>query len=388
MAGYSVIGLMTLAFIELSSFVFFLASADYAIWRIRIFRPVEVSDEELEKFFVLRDERLGWLEFSEDTDLLGERLSPANLVNKDSPICFEFYGDSFTNSAEVDHEHAWPNKVAEKATCRVLNFGVGGYGVDQAVLRHEYNERYAPHAGLVIYPVDIRRNLNRYRFLISRDVEKLAFKPRFIIPGAGEIELLPPFHGTVDDYRDVARDPRGKLEHERFLPDSDNVWSKVSATFPYSFSMLRLARKIFRETNFRRVLSGKVRHFRERNHAFYDFRDDELNREARMILEAVVERFFENCADKKQSCHVFLLPDVMLLYGNADTEALLSYYFEDIGRLSEFHDMTPFLRAEMKRDFCRFFTRDCKGHLTEAGYELVSRFVLGKLPEAFEHGHK
>ncbi len=47
-------------------------------------------------------------------------------------------GDSFTHGDEVSFEGSWPHLLAQMTGRKVLNLGVGGYGIDQAALRYEY----------------------------------------------------------------------------------------------------------------------------------------------------------------------------------------------------------------------------------------------------------
>ncbi len=46
-------------------------------------------------------------------------------------------GDSYTVGSQVKDEESWPAQVERRAQVRVINAGVGGYGVDQIVLTAE-----------------------------------------------------------------------------------------------------------------------------------------------------------------------------------------------------------------------------------------------------------
>lgn len=56
-------------------------------------------------------------------------------------------GDSFTHGDEVSYEESWPYFLGAQTGLRVLNLGVGGFGIDQATLRYE---RLKPTAKLVL----------------------------------------------------------------------------------------------------------------------------------------------------------------------------------------------------------------------------------------------
>jgi hypothetical protein len=63
------------------------------------------------------------------------------------PLCGSAFGDSFTFGGEVEENEAWVHLLSQRFGCRVRNFGVSGYGLDQAVLRYE---RIAPAGNLVV----------------------------------------------------------------------------------------------------------------------------------------------------------------------------------------------------------------------------------------------
>jgi len=124
------------------------------------------------------------------------------------------FGDSFVFASEVRDEEAWSFQ-AERMEPRVevLNYGVGGYGTDQALLLYRRRgQELAPQVVVLGFPeVDLPLNVNRYRrFLDSRDLP--LFKPRFELDPHGELRVIPnPFPGEPGSRRLLA-DPRLALE--------------------------------------------------------------------------------------------------------------------------------------------------------------------------------
>jgi len=93
-------------------------------------------------------------------------------------------GDSFTFGLEVPFEQTWGQELARLLGdgTQVLNFGVDGYGVDQAVLRYR-RDVVAWHPDLVILGMihdDFRRALCVYGFLCFPGSEIPFAKPRFV----------------------------------------------------------------------------------------------------------------------------------------------------------------------------------------------------------------
>ena len=68
-------------------------------------------------------------------------------------------GDSYTEGADVENDASWPAHLEQLVGRRVLNGGVGGYGIDQTVLRAEdLVARFKPSVLLVGFiPEDIDR---------------------------------------------------------------------------------------------------------------------------------------------------------------------------------------------------------------------------------------
>ena len=89
---------------------------------------------------------------------------------------------------------------SEDPEVEVLNYGVGGYGIDRAYLRY-LSEGAELHPRVVMMGFttdDIGRVVNVYRgFIDSRS--SVLFKPRFLIDARNELTLLePPLKSRAD----------------------------------------------------------------------------------------------------------------------------------------------------------------------------------------------
>lgn len=104
------------------------------------------------------------------------------------------FGDSFTFAAEVSNEDAWTRQLElQRPYFEVMNFGVNGYGPDQAYLRYkQHGATYKPKIVLLGLMIE---NLNRvvsvYRPAYSLRSRIPLVKPRFRLDGEGVLELLP-----------------------------------------------------------------------------------------------------------------------------------------------------------------------------------------------------
>jgi hypothetical protein len=160
------------------------------------------------------------------------------------------FGDSFTNGAEVGDDVAWGNVLAQRLHCRVANYGVGGYGTDQAYLR--FRDRADDHPPIVILGIfedNLQRNVNRYRELLA-PTEGFSFKPRFRLDDHGELKLVPMPLLDPREARAFIESPERFLTDEYFLPGSDA--GPVRPRFPFTLAALRL----LHHPDIRAVLAG------------------------------------------------------------------------------------------------------------------------------------
>lgn len=132
------------------------------------------------------------------------------------------FGDSFTFGDEVPVEASfqWILEHTRK-DLEVLNFGVSGYGSDQALLRFRRVGRMGAEVvclGLMLE--NIGRNVNRYRPLWNTRTGISLTKPRFVLDEAGTLALVPQPFATRLELVDAIDD--GSLleriaEHEYWL---------------------------------------------------------------------------------------------------------------------------------------------------------------------------
>ena len=124
------------------------------------------------------------------------------------------FGDSFVYGNEVADSASWPALVEQLFPgVEVLNYGVGGYGVDQAYLRYcEEGTALSPSIVIIGFATDdLRRVVNVYRRFISNREIPLA-KPRFILDARGRLVLLPNPLPHPSDYERFLLAPRDVVE--------------------------------------------------------------------------------------------------------------------------------------------------------------------------------
>ncbi|OSM01811.1 SGNH/GDSL hydrolase family protein [Magnetofaba australis] len=186
-----------------------------------LYRPQPRVGLAYEAYLKARDPVLGWpskaLGFTGELDALGARVSEA-FPDPAAQPALSIYGDSFAYGSEVSPHQAWADLLSRHIGARVNNFGVPGYGTDQAYLRFTTKRSVdrAPVAMLAHYSEDILRNLTSSYDLIY-PVGGVGLKPRFRLLQDGSLELIPLMGGTWASYRDVVEDPGANMPADDFF---------------------------------------------------------------------------------------------------------------------------------------------------------------------------
>ncbi len=152
--------------------------------RTEIQRPFWVSDPELGWVIDANAQGQGGLYASSAEGLRSAKPGEV-LRNHAAPCRIAMIGDSFTFGEEVAYDDAWVSMLTKEFApgCQILNFAVGGYGIDQIYLQFLRDVRpWKPDAvvlGFVNH--DVVRILSVYSFLTFPGGETPFPKPRFVV---------------------------------------------------------------------------------------------------------------------------------------------------------------------------------------------------------------
>ncbi len=236
--------LFLFALMELVSYAcgLFLQSK-YHMYAIPVVQQQDTTVKSYADYLRVRDPRLGWpfpVNFGGSVyDTSGARNSPAFPDPKKFTNSVATFGDSFDYGAEVDDEHAWGNQLALDMGSRVGNFGVSGYGTDQAYLRFlTMDKEAAPVVVLTHVSEDIVRLLTRDWDLITQK-GYYGLKPRFVLDEQEALLEIPPPNLTEQEYfHSIGIElPIVPMRYENFQPGG--AVGATRLTFPFSIAMLR-----------------------------------------------------------------------------------------------------------------------------------------------------
>jgi hypothetical protein len=247
----------------------------------------DISKANFEDYMKMRHPILGWPSPSafggERFDGSGSRWIPSFPDTNTQVV--SLYGDSYTYGADVGHRDAWSNVLSKMIGARVANFGVGGYGTDQAYLRFKFNiDDHAETVILTIFPDNLKRNVNQQRYFLSpHSGSVFGLKPRFI-PADDSVRSVSLPEMNHSEFVASFDNPRGFFDHEFFIPNTSDgpiVWS-----FPYSASIL----KAISFPQVRYLLAGKP--------GWYGFLD-ENHPSGTLVVTALIIREFVSLAERR-----------------------------------------------------------------------------------------
>lgn len=216
------------------------------------------------------------------------------------------FGDSFTYGNEVADGDTWT--VALEKTNKdleALNYGVGGYGVDQAFLRYEL-EGSSLHPDVVLMGFmsdDLRRMVNVYRRFIS-SLELPLTKPRFVLRPDRTLSVAANPLPSRGAYQRLLQNP----EAVRELGALDHWYSATVYENPlYDYvASLRVAHALFQRLD-RRFASDRL--FRG---------DDEFNEHSSAFaLQVAVMRAFADSVRARRA-----IPAVLFLVDRNSVEKM------------------------------------------------------------------
>ena len=318
-----------------------------------------------------RDPVLGWPNragFGQgEFDRSGSRLVP-KFPDPALPSCVALFGDSFTWGAEVTPEHAYGNVLSGLLGCRVANYGVSGYGIDQAYLRYKkvINDN-APIVILGYYSDNIVRNINQERGFLTNQVFWL--KPRFILE-ANELKLIPLPTLTEVEYLSLGSHAQELLPYDYFAPGGPS--GIHSLKFPFTLSVL-----------------GTIQHYRLKarlklHPGYAQFYDPAHSSHALQVTESIIKSFVSEAQRRNQKPMVLLIPDGRDMRWLRDHGTLP--YAELANRLRNAGVIVLDVAEELNkhlgsRDPCELYIRCEGGHFNPDGYKRVAEIVFAKLRE-------
>ena len=308
----------------------------------------------------------------------------------DSETSIVTFGDSYTFCRQVEDHQTWQVYLSEKLGDKVLNFGVGNYGIDQAYLN--YQRQVTPETTKVVILGFVPETICRIQSYWKHYLEfgnTFAFKPRFTLEH-GQLQLHNNLLNGSEDFHKLDEIIQEAKKIDVFY---EKKFKLLQFRFPYIFRYflnfnrntrllyLLLKRKLFTLINkndnaidnapFSSVMLENIK----QSHQMYG------DKNACNLLEAILLKFRDLAYERGHEPLVVVMPQ--LLDMNIMKKNKISTYqplFSKINEKVRVLDMTQHLVG--RNDLGSLYIDDAYGgHFSAAGNRLVAEKVSEFLSE-------
>jgi hypothetical protein len=335
--------------------------------------PLALRDTGRIESLARTDTLLASNEFSRELGWEPRSENPHGYRGPEKPVgdaAIALFGDSFTLGFHPI-ERSWPYLLEVELGRPVLNFGVGGYGVDQAYWR--FQKRYlgnlqTPYVALVVMSENIARNLSLYRGFYNRRAELAATKPRYAVGGDGRVGYI---ENPLASRRELPKlaDPDvleriGKDDYWYRYFDQFGLNEMIG--FPYSYYFLK-------------ALPYYVSRFRmHRIRESAPYKELYADPDATLILRHIIERFIDDARSAGSVPIVLFLPNWMDMDDviHKQGETCYADFVEAVraGHPATFDGLSYFLpRLSRGEPISAFFQSRSNGHYNALGDRVVSQ---------------
>jgi lysophospholipase L1-like esterase len=334
------------------------------------------------KVHYVYNEFLGWNSNPNMTDAYNEQgiLGPSKIFTEKPEINvlrIALFGDSMTRSSGRGFEKSWGYLLEKNLTelgynVEVMNFGVGGYGIDQIYLRWEIEgKKYSPN--LVIfgfYSVDIARCLEVHKLKNWGLNGGILFsKPRFLIDGGNDTLKIINYPTVPPDkllYDTKSFDDLPYIQYDTVYLQGKSDYKKYFWRNSYllRFIETNLADNRFTQTSY------------DKDSQYYD-----TTKEAAKLVLKIIKLFQHSVQEENANFFTLVLPGINdLLYLKNGRPLRYMHLIDVVEKFS------PVIHAESKMkdydDVKKFYIPN-DGHFSSLGNEIVAKIVSEYLAENF-----
>ena len=355
----------------------------------------------LEKFFEHGyDSELGWVrkpntsheeigKYGKTFWNIDEKGSRKNSFSKINNIKISCYGDSFTFCRQVNDNETWEYQLSKLSKTNVQNFGVGNYGIDQALLRlkREFSSNNTEIVLMGVVPDTISRILSMWKHYYEYG-NTFGFKPKFKF-NEGKLELL---KNPIDDEEKFFR----YGEKIPYIQKNDffykNKFKKEIINFPYSLTILKNFSRNFKIINF----VNKIERRKSNNMNVKDIAWNPMevimkinlnwriklftDENSLILLEEIIKEFVNYSAKKFVPIFMWLpqKDDILFIKENYHFYESFNQKLKNIDDLI-FIDVTKYLIQEKNIDQLYSDNNEYGGHYSKEGNEKIAEIIFSEL---------
>jgi hypothetical protein len=355
-------------------------------------RDPKITPKAVEKYFERSfDSRTGWRRKSGQKGQDETETGPTSFAIErggwrsdpqftDPPTSIVAFGDSFTFCRLVNDDETWPHFLSRHRKTHVANFGVGNFGLDQALLLAEEEiPKFAPKVAILgIVPETIARCRSRWKHYFEYG-NTLAFKPSFRMVDS-VLEFVDSPVRTRNDFELTPQDLKNLEASDYFYT---RKFSRDLIQFPYTLSIARrLSRNapIFWYLLISHFLGPRAKKWGWKKAFDVIMRENTTwtaalykDEESKRLLASLIDRFAEFC--EKHDCDPVLLviPQPSDLK-NSDGMAAYQAFYRTMGNRLQVIDMTDVF-AQWNNPAPLFIAGALGPHCSVNGNRLIARAV-------------
>ncbi len=293
------------------------------------------------------------------------------------------FGDSYAFCRQVEDNETWQAQLSQHESVGVLNYGVGNYGVDQALLRYE--SMNLPESIQVVVMGFVPETICRVQSYWKHYLEfgnTFGFKPRFVLNEDGKLTLVENLIQSASDFDDL----------ESKLPQIRSVdgfyYTKFRShqfRFPYLLSLLRnpvkhsmtmsavairgMARMLGINTPDIENLPFTLVMKNNLSDAYRLYDDSKSTK----LLTAILSRFNDEALRRGHIPIIVVMPQLLDLKININNSKPYQKYFTELSNSLSIIDMTD---SFVSCDFKKLYINDqYGGHLSVNGNRLVAEQI-------------
>jgi len=315
--------------------------------------------------------RWGWDIPQATRGRMGNRKGRTHETKKEYKM--KVFGDSFVYGAGGVRE-TFEYFIEEQTGWACLNFGVEGYGTDQALLKYKGNGVKTKFTLLCIMDENIARCVNICRGVYYSRGESIRTKPRFIVSRDGSVTLMGNPVGDITELK--------KLKDVRFLKELGKYdywagWHRRRGT-PSAIRWPATAAVLSNFGFFAASCAGLLEHkvmgtydsylWRAKYHHLYV-----EGSEGHTIMRHIVEDFLHTAAQRKETPVVVIFPtleslEIMSKFGKKPYDPLVKCLEETYCSFVDFGDVFA------GKDFAAYYRKD--GHFNKRGNQVVAERLI------------
>ena len=363
-------------------------------WFITNDDEIPKFDEKKFKNFIAEsfDYKLGWKQKLNSSGFLKQHiktkqyLDHRNLVNKKKKKIVATFGDSYVFSNHMNDKNTWEEQISKKNNFNVLNYGVGNYGFDQAIIKYK-NINLAKDTKIVIMgfvPETITRIQSSWKHYTEFGNIN-GFKPKFDLIKDRLILKPNPINSKIK-LNQIKKVINKLKKNERFYKDR---FLKYKFRFPYSIIFLKnlkfnlrisfyliiidLTRLLRYDNIHKKIQNAMFYSVIERNvkEAHYLYREDH----SKKLLTKLIEKFKKISFEKRHIPLIIIFPQPQDI--NLKSSIFYKNYFKNFPKNIDILDLSNFFS---KKNYSKYFLDDkYGGHLNKNGNIFVSKIINKQL---------